>query len=82
MVHNQSTLPFTLDSGINIPTGSETYVGVKRVFNNKVVDKRYSDCLTELKSENNYAKTLFGFFNELGVTYYDQNFCYKLCYQD
>ncbi len=52
MVHNQSTLPFTLDSGINIPTGSETYVGVKRVFNKKVVDKRYSDCLTELKSEN------------------------------
>jgi hypothetical protein len=82
IVHNQSTLPFTMKTGINIQTGSETYVGVKRVFRNKLDDKRFSDCLTELKSENVYAKKLFGYFKDLNVTYYDQDFCYTLCYQD
>jgi hypothetical protein len=81
VVHNQSTLPFTLDSGINIPTGFETYISVNRDFTTKL-DKPYSDCLKELKSDNTYAKKLFGYFNDLGVTYYDQNFCYTLCYQD
>ncbi len=71
-----------MTTGINIATGTETYVGVKRIFTNKLDDKRFSDCLTELKSENVYSKQLFGYFKDLNVNYYDQNFCYTLCYQD
>ncbi len=81
VVHNQSTVPFTLRSGIYIPAGYETYVGVNRVITNKM-GKPYSECLEGLTSDNTYAKKLFGYFNDLNVTYYDQQFCFTLCYQD
>ncbi len=81
VVHNQSTLPFTLRSGIYIPTGFETYIGVNRVITNKL-DKPYSDCLEALTSDNTYAKKLFEYFSNLNVTYYDQEFCFTICYQD
>jgi hypothetical protein len=81
VVHNQSTLPFTLHSGINIPTGFETYISVDREFNNKL-DDPYSNCIDKLESKIPYAKKLFGYFQYLNVTYYDQEFCFTLCYQD
>ena len=31
---------------------------------------------------NGYAVTLLNYFNFLNVTYYDQNFCFTLCFQD
>ena len=31
---------------------------------------------------NGYAKLLYDYFREVNVTYYNQNFCYTLCYQD
>ncbi len=81
MVHNQSIQPFTVKSGINIPTGFETYVSVNRNFYNKL-DKPYSNCLKDLTPVNGYGKILFGYFKDLNVSYYDQDFCYTLCYQD
>jgi hypothetical protein len=81
VVHNQTALPFTLPDGINIPTGYTTYIGIKRKFTNKL-SSPYSNCLTELRAQNSYAKTLFGYFADLNVTYYDQNLCYTLCFQD
>ena len=81
MVHNQSTLPFTMPSGVNIKNGFETYVAVNRYFTNKLPTP-YSDCLTELTSKNTYGQKLFGYFSDLNVDYYDQNVCFTLCYQD
>ena len=80
-MHNQSDQPFALKSGINIQTGTETYVNIKREYSNKLASP-YSDCLVDLNSENEYAKVLFRYFAELNVTYYDQTFCYDVCYQD
>ena len=54
---------------------------MKREFTNKL-GSPYSNCLTDLTPPNEYANELFGYFNELNVTYYDQTFCFKMCYQD
>jgi hypothetical protein len=74
-------LPITINSGISIQPGFKTYVGINRQVTNKLADP-YSKCLSDLTPPNTYAKFLFGYFSELNVTYYDQNFCFKLCYQD
>lgn len=83
VVHNQTDSPFTINSGITIKPGAKTYVGVNREFINKL-NKPYSDCLTDLTppTGNSYSSILFDYFKQLNITYYDQNFCYDLCYQD
>ena len=80
-VHNQSEKAFTLHSGINIKAGQRTYIGINRVFTSKL-EKPYSNCLKELETEDPDLKRYFGYFNDLGVDYYDQNFCFKICSQD
>lgn len=83
VVHNQSDSPFALNSGITIKAGAKSYVGVNRQFTNKL-NGSFSNCLTDLipVTGNSYSSTLFSYFNQLNVTYYDQKFCYNLCYQD
>ena len=81
-VHNQTALPFTLPPGIGIQTGFRTYVGINREVTNKL-EFPYSDCIDNLTSaKNSYSQKLFSFFKDLNVTYYDQNFCFTMCYQD
>jgi hypothetical protein len=70
-----------MKTGINVPTGFETYIGVNKIITKKLGDV-YSDCLVEKKAVNEYGKTLMNYFNELNVGNYDQNFCFTLCYQD
>ncbi len=83
LVHNQShTKPFTLSSGINIPTGLETYVGVSRHFTHQL-SSPYSNCLKNLKNSSiKYAQKLSEYFQELDVDYYHQDFCFTICFQD
>ena len=81
LIHNQSTIPYTLSTEISIQSGFETYVGISRVFKNKL-GTPYSDCISTFKSSDTYVNKLFGYFKELNVTYYDQEFCFTLCYQD
>ena len=80
-VHNQSELPFTLDGGINIKAGQRTYVAINRIFTSHL-EKPYSNCLKNLESGDPDLKRYFGYFQDLGVDYYDQNFCFKICAQD
>ena len=80
-VHNQSELIYTLPPGLGAQTGIRTYVGINRDFTNKL-DGSYSDCISDLNTKNTYAKKLFGYFNDLNVTFYKQSFCYTMCYQD
>ena len=80
-IHNQSTLPYAIQSGINIKTGFETYVGINREFKNKLPSP-FSNCLEDLTTSNAYGKILFKYFDYLNVSYYDQNFCNTMCYQD
>lgn len=79
-VHNQSRPKYVAD-GLNIPTGHETFIGVHRSFISKQ-EKPYSDCLMNLKPFSDYSKILFGYFTEMNASYYDQGFCFELCYQD
>ena len=81
VVHNQSSSPYTLTSGITIQTGFETYIGIQKQFTNKLPSP-YSDCLMDFNYDNNYAQKIFSLFKELNVTNYDQKFCFTLCYQD
>ena len=83
VVHNQSESPHTINSGINIKPGAVTYVGINRQFTNKLKNP-YSDCLSELTppTGNAYSSVLFSYFRQLNISYYDQKFCYKMCYQD
>ena len=82
IIHNQSQVPFTLNNGINIQPGTETYVSVNREFTNKL-GIPYSNCLNDLSNPpNNYAETLFSYFDSLNITYYDQDFCFTMCFQD
>ncbi len=46
------------------------------------MEKPYSNCLKNLETDDSNLKRYFNYFNDLGVDYYDQNFCYKICAQD
>ena len=81
LIHNQSTIPYTLSTEISIQSGFETYVGITKVFKNKL-GTPYSDCISTFKSSDTYVNKLFGYFKELNVNYYDQTVCFTLCYQD
>jgi hypothetical protein len=81
VVHNRTTKPITLNGGINIKSGAETYVAVSRTFNNKL-EAPYSDCVTNLIPFSDYSETLFGYFYNLSVTTYNKDICLSLCYQD
>ena len=74
-------MPFTLTNGINIPAGFETYVRINRVLTNKL-PKPYSNCINSLSTTSPYLEKLFGYFKKLNISYYDQNFCFTLCFQD
>ena len=81
-MHNQSEIPFTVQNIISIPPGLDTYVGVNRRFISHL-ESPYSNCQKDLEhSKNAYLKKLFEYFISLGVNYYDQDFCFTLCYQD
>ena len=81
MVHNQSAASFNLPPGITIQPGYTTYVGINRIFTNKK-EAPYSDCQKDLTPQNDYAQVLYGYFKDFNVTYYDQNLCFTLCFQD
>lgn len=80
-VHNQTTLSFTIDNFIYIPTGFETFVTISRTFKKKL-SMPYSNCINELKPFSDYSRKIFAYFKQLKVNEYKQSFCYKLCYQD
>jgi hypothetical protein len=81
LVHNQSTLPITLAGGINVKSRAETLVGVSRMLTKKY-KRPYSNCISDLRPFSSYSSILFGYFKNLNVSYYDQDICKSLCYQD
>jgi hypothetical protein len=71
----------TLDGGINIKAGAETYVGFTRKYTYKE-PAPYSDCIEHLKPFSAYSRKLFGYFADMNIGQYNQSTCLKLCYQD
>ena len=82
MVHNQTDNTMTVDNGIAISPGYDTYVAIDRIFTTHL-EMPYSTCQKDLKkSTSPYLSKLFKYFAALGITHYDQKFCFKLCSQD
>ena len=81
-VHNQSDNPVTVERGINIAPGGETYVAIDRKITTHL-SSPYSSCITSYaNSIETYMKKLAAYSASLGINYYDQNFCFTLCQQD
>jgi hypothetical protein len=81
LVNNHSTAPITLNGGISLKPGAETYVGVSRTFMKKL-GKPYSNCIQDLTPFSDYSKVLFGYFADFNLSQYDQDICTSFCYQD
>jgi hypothetical protein len=82
VVHNQSVTPLIEAEGIQVPTGQETNVAVKRTFINKL-GPPYSQCKYKLMSTVEDLDSLLPswILNEFNSTTYRQKNCFNLCYQ-
>jgi hypothetical protein len=81
VVHNQSIEPMLQSEGIEIATGAQTNLAVKRTFINNLPIP-YSDCISDVKSSTSYDSELYrAVFDYLNQTTYRQKFCFSLCYQ-
>ena len=86
IVHNKSTNVKArgLLSGINIRTGYDTYVAVRRQFKNKLAAP-YSNCIDTWTppSDNDYATLLYNYVKSSNMSEaYDRQICYEVCKQD
>jgi hypothetical protein len=70
-----------IDGGIYGALGVEAYVAISRTFISKRSEP-YSNCISDLEPFSDYSARLFGYFNDLNATQYDQELCIKLCFQD
>jgi hypothetical protein len=83
VVHNQTkTLvpSIELNNGIFIPTGYSSFVSVSREFRSKLPSP-YSNCITDLTTNQNFGSILTDYMSQSNITMYDQSSCVRLCYQ-
>ncbi|CAF0708689.1 unnamed protein product [Brachionus calyciflorus] len=82
VVHNQSVDPIISSEGIDVPTGFQTNLGIKRSFLFKL-DSPYSDCIKDTKSPDSHDSLYYkSIFTKLNMTIYRQKICMRLCLQD
>ena len=67
--------------GISIQTGLETHIGMRRKSTKKL-GYPYADCLKSFSLDSEYAKKIYEILKQFQVSYYDQNLCLSICYQD
>jgi len=82
IVHNQTMQPLIESEGIEVPSGRQTNIAIRRTFITKL-GLPYNDCINnfnETKSDFNSSlySTLFNVFNS---TKYRQKNCLNICYQ-
>lgn len=80
-VHNKSIISFPIEMGLNIPTGFQTDLIVKRTFINHL-NAPYSNCLTDPVDykQNNILQIMMKNYTT-ATTVYQQSFCLKVCKQ-
>lgn len=82
IIHNQSFTPIISSEGIDVPTGFQTNIGIKRSFLFKM-DSPYNDCIKNTRSADSYdSKYYQAIFKILNMTTYSQKICYRLCLQE
>lgn len=80
-VHNQSILSFPKDEGINVPTGLQTDIVIKRTIISHL-SSPYSNCLKDPVdyTQNVILKTMLNNFTS-ATSVYKQSYCLKVCLQ-
>jgi hypothetical protein len=58
VIHNQSTTPLINSEGVDISTGFQTNIGVRRSFISKL-DAPYSDCLKDISSPDSFPSEFY-----------------------
>lgn len=82
VVHNQSVRPIISNEGMDIPSGFQTNIGLKRSFFHKL-DAPFSTCVKNSKSPDGYNSYFFkAIFNKLNMKIYRQKVCLRLCLQE
>jgi hypothetical protein len=71
----------SLQGGIYVAPGMETYIAVSRTFIKKQ-PAPYSNCLSDMTPFSGYSTTIFNYFTQFTVEKYDQELCINFCYQD
>ena len=81
VVHNQSIVAFPLDDGLDIPTGMQTDLIVKRTFYYHL-NAPYSNCLTDPVdyTQNSILQVMLSNYS-VGTVVYKQSYCLKVCLQ-
>lgn len=77
LVHNRTTYP-QFFNGIMIPSGSQAYVQVDRVFSSHM-EQPYSDCVRNI--DENYPSKFVKILLKTGYAY-TQQLCFMACYQN
>jgi len=81
IIHNQSVAPFPIDNGIDIPTGMQTNLVVKRTFYYHL-NAPYSNCLTDPVdyTQNSILQTYYSNYSSGNVVplVYKQSYCLNL----
>ena len=81
VIHNQSITPIIISEGVDIATGFQTNIGVRRSFLYKL-DQPYSACIKNAHSADGYNSVYFkAIFSQLNMTTYRQKACVRLCLQ-
>jgi len=80
-VHNQTTIVFPFDDGLNVPNGMQTNLIVKRTFFSHL-NAPYSNCLTDPVdyTQNTILKVMASNYS-MGTAVYKQSYCLKVCLQ-
>jgi amiloride-sensitive sodium channel subunit alpha len=81
MVHNQTKSIQSLEGGIFVAPGTQTYVAVSKTVVSKQ-PKPYSNCISDMIPFSDYSATIFAYFASINSTSYYQDLCINLCYQD
>lgn len=82
VVHNQTTKPIINNEGLDIPSGFQTNIGIKRSFFHKL-DGLYSNCVKNSRSPDSYNSFFYkATFTVLKMKVYRQKICLRLCLQD
>ena len=82
IVHNQTVQPLIESEGIEVPSGEQTNIAVRRTFITKL-GLPYNDCINKFNETKSYFNSsLYSrLFNEFNSTKYRQKNCFNICYQ-
>ena len=85
VVHNQSRVAFADDDGIDVSTGRQTNVAIRRHIDERLA-KPYSNCVerldaSDIEATNEPLRAMLALMETGVIGKYQQNICFKICTQ-